>query len=51
MKIFAAWRIRPLAGALLIPYLAWCSIATMLNHETGRLNPGADASPMGLTGA
>ena len=51
MTIFAFWKIRPLAGALLIPYLAWLCIATALNHETGRLNPGADKAPIGLTGA
>lgn len=51
MTIIAFWKIRPLAGALLIPYLAWLCIATALNHETGRLNPGADKAPLGLTGA
>ena len=51
MTILAFWRIRPLAGALLIPYLAWVCIATALNTETGRLNPGADTAPLGLTGA
>ena len=51
MTIIAFWKIRPLAGALLIPYLAWLCIATALNHETGRLNPGADKAPLGMTGA
>ena len=51
MTIIAFWRIRPLAGALLIPYLAWLCLATALNHETGRLNPGADTAPLGITGA
>ena len=51
MTIIAFWKIRPLAGALLIPYLAWLCVATALNHETGRLNPGADSAPLGLTGA
>ncbi len=51
MTIIAFWKIRPLAGALLIPYLAWLCIAAALNHETGRLNPGADTAPLGLTGA
>ena len=51
MTIIAFWKIRPLAGALLIPYLAWLCIATALNHETGRLNPGADKAPLGITGA
>ncbi len=50
MTIIAFWKIRPLAGALLIPYLAWLCIATALNHETGRLNPGADKAPLGITG-
>ena len=49
--IIAFWSIRPLAGALLIPYLAWLCLATALNFETGRLNPGADKAPLGLTGA
>ena len=43
--------ISKLAGALLIPYLAWLCLATALNYETGRLNPGADSAPLGLTGA
>ena len=51
MTTVAFWKIRPLAGALLIPYLAWLCIATALNHETGRLNPGADKAPLGITGA
>ena len=51
MTIISFWRIRPLAGALLLPYLAWLCLATALNHETGRLNPGADTAPLGLTGA
>ena len=51
MTIIAFWKIRPLAGALLLPYLAWLCIATALNHETGRLNPGADKAPLGITGA
>ena len=44
-------RIRKLAGWLLLPYLAWLCLATALNYETGRLNPGADCAPMGITGA
>ena len=43
-------RIRPVAGWLMLPYLAWLCLATALNYETGRLNPGADAAPMGITG-
>ena len=33
------WRIRPLAGALLVPYLAWVTFALMLNGELWRRNP------------
>ncbi|WP_037501022.1 TspO/MBR family protein [Sphingomonas jaspsi] len=43
-------RIRPVAGWLLLPYLLWLCQATALNYETGRLNPGADAAPLGITG-
>ena len=43
-------RIRPVAGWLMLPYLAWLCLATALNYETGRLNPGADAEPLGITG-
>jgi tryptophan-rich sensory protein len=43
--------LRPVAGYLLVPYLLWLCLATTLNYETGRLNPGADARPLGITGA
>jgi len=33
------WRIRPLAGALLIPYLLWVSFAAALNLSLWQLNP------------
>ena len=48
--IMRFWGVRPLAGALLLPYLAWLCLATALNYETGRLNPGANSHPLGLTG-
>ena len=51
MTIITSWRIRPLAGALLLPYLAWLCLAAALNFETGRLNPGADTAPLGIIGA
>jgi tryptophan-rich sensory protein len=51
MTIISFWRVKPLAGALLLPYLAWLCLATVLNWETGRLNPGADQAPLGITGA
>ena len=38
------WRVRRLAGALLLPYLAWILFATALNYEFLRLNPQADGA-------
>lgn len=37
--LIAFWRIRPLAGALLIPYLLWVSYASALNYTIWQLNP------------
>ena len=34
------WRVRPLAGLLLVPYLAWVGFAGFLNYAVWRLNPG-----------
>lgn len=39
------WRIRPLAGALMLPYLAWLIFAFTLNSSIEGLNPGA-GSPL-----
>lgn len=36
--LIAFWRIRPLAGALLVPYLAWVSFASALNYSVWQLN-------------
>lgn len=33
------WRVRPLAAALLIPYLVWVSFALALNYSVWQLNP------------
>lgn len=38
------WRIRKLAGALLVPYLAWILFATLLNYQFLQLNPTADGA-------
>ena len=37
--IVAFWRVRPIAGALLIPYLAWVSYATALTYAVWQRNP------------
>lgn len=37
--LIAFWRIRPLAGALLVPYLLWVSFAATLNYSVWQLNP------------
>ncbi len=37
--MIAFWKVRPLAGALLVPYLVWVSFAATLNFALWRLNP------------
>jgi tryptophan-rich sensory protein len=37
--LIAFWRISPLAGVLLIPYLLWVSFAAVLNYTIWQLNP------------
>jgi tryptophan-rich sensory protein len=36
----AFWMVRPPAGALLLPYLAWVSFAAVLNWSIWQMNPG-----------
>lgn len=40
LTLVAFWRVRPLAGMLLIPYLLWVTLALALNFSVWRLNPG-----------
>jgi tryptophan-rich sensory protein len=37
--LVAFWRVRPVAGALLIPYLAWVTLATALTYAVWQRNP------------
>jgi tryptophan-rich sensory protein len=39
LTLVSFWRVRPLAGALLIPYLLWVSFAALLNYSLWQLNP------------
>jgi len=34
------WRVRPLAGMLLVPYLGWVSFAAVLTYAVWQRNPG-----------
>lgn len=38
--LIAFWRVRSLAGALLLPYLAWVGFASALNYAVWQMNPG-----------
>lgn len=37
--VIAFWRVRPAAGALLVPYLLWVSFAGVLSYTVWQLNP------------
>jgi tryptophan-rich sensory protein len=41
-------RVRPAAGLLLLPYLAWLVFAATLNWTIDALNPGAGTSLLGI---
>ena len=41
------YRLRPVAGLLMVPYLCWLMFATALNTSIETLNPGAGASLLG----
>ena len=40
----AFWRLDIVAGLLFVPYLAWVTVATALNAEVLRRNPGEDGA-------
>jgi tryptophan-rich sensory protein len=39
ITIVLFWRVRPAAGALLIPYLLWVAFAAVLNYVVWQMNP------------
>lgn len=39
LLIVLFWRVRPLAGTLLSPYLLWVAFASVLNYSLWQLNP------------
>ena len=41
-------RVRPLAALLLLPYLAWCLFATLLNAQFLAVNPGGQPPPVNV---
>lgn len=47
--IIVFWRVRRLAGLLLIPYLCWACFASVLNYQFIALNP--DSATTGIDGA
>lgn len=40
LNLVLFWHVRPLAGALLLPYLGWTSFAAVLTWALWRANPG-----------
>ncbi|MEY4238602.1 MAG: hypothetical protein RL339_1203 [Pseudomonadota bacterium] len=42
LTVVLFWRVRPIAGAMLLPYLAWVCFATVLNWQFLEANPNAD---------
>ena len=42
--ILLFWRVRPVAGGLILPYLAWICFAALLNYQFLALNPEADGA-------
>lgn len=38
------WRVRPVAGALILPYMAWICFAAVLNYQFLVANPAADGA-------
>ena len=45
LTLVAFWRVRPLAGALLLPYLLWVAFASALTFAIVRRNPALFTPP------
>ena len=45
LTVVAFWRVRPLAGALLLPYLLWVAFASALTFAIVRRNPALFTPP------
>ena len=43
LTILLFWRVRSVAGLLLVPYLAWLGFAFVLLYQIDRLNPNAES--------
>ena len=39
LTIAAFWRVRPLAGVLMLPYLLWVTFASALTYAVWQMNP------------
>jgi tryptophan-rich sensory protein len=44
LTVVLFWKVRRMAGLLLLPYLAWILFATVLNWQFLQLNPEADGA-------
>ncbi|HEU4652214.1 MAG TPA: TspO/MBR family protein, partial [Croceibacterium sp.] len=44
LTVVLFWKVRRLAGVLLLPYLAWIAFATVLNWQFLELNRAADGA-------
>lgn len=44
VTLWLFWRVRQLAGLLLVPYLAWVLFAGVLNYQFLKINPQADGA-------
>lgn len=49
VAVWLAWKVRPLAAVLMLPFLAWVLFAAALNYQFLALNPDADGQ--GVSGA